>query len=258
MKFNNLNNFNNSEIRFNNSEIRCNNCDSLTHTFKQCTKSIKSWGIIALYENTVLLIQRRHTLGFTEFIAGKYNEKNINSIILLFKQMSKQEGKLINTLTFQELWAIVFPRSSNLTQMYKDAYEKFSYVKSNEDINLNFYLSNIIVDNTPEWGFPKGRKHKYESEYKCAIREFIEETNLKETDILINNNNMYTEELTGTDGKLYEHKYYLGKLATSNIPTITENIEIGNIGLFTYEEAIHLIKYYHDKRKDILKKIMKN
>jgi 8-oxo-dGTP pyrophosphatase MutT (NUDIX family) len=37
---------------------------------------------------------------------------------------------------------------------------------------------------TPEWGFPKGKKNRNENDRECAIREFREETNIESHEII--------------------------------------------------------------------------
>ena len=38
-----------------------------------------------------------------------------------------------------------------------------------------------IVYESPEWGFPKGRRNMHESDLDCAKREFEEETGIDES-----------------------------------------------------------------------------
>ena len=55
----------------------CCNCGKTGHVYRKCMSPIMSLGIILVkLENDVikyLLIQRRDTLGFVEFMRGKYN-----------------------------------------------------------------------------------------------------------------------------------------------------------------------------------------
>ena len=57
--------------------IRCNNCGKLGHTFKNCKYPITSYGVI-LYrfvndKPKILMIQRKDSLCYTDFLRGKYN-----------------------------------------------------------------------------------------------------------------------------------------------------------------------------------------
>ena len=51
-----------------------------------------------------LLIRRRKTLGYIEFIRGRYNENNINEYTYLFEQMTKTEIEYIKNNDFDKLW----------------------------------------------------------------------------------------------------------------------------------------------------------
>ena len=127
-------------------------------------------------------------------------------------------------------------------------------------MDLKFYVNNIKSHfDMAEWGFPKGRKVKGETDLQCAIREFTEETGLSENDInILLNIKTIIEDLTGTNGIKYRHIYYLAELKTNNLNIDTHlplSIEIGNIGFFTFENAMTKIREYHIERKKILTNI---
>ena len=50
------------------------------------------------------MVQRRDTLGYVEFMRGKYNLENINYIYDLFKIMTKTERLNILNYSFDLLW----------------------------------------------------------------------------------------------------------------------------------------------------------
>ena len=54
----------------------CNNCGKIGHSFHMCKHPITSIGIIIfrMYENVpqILMIKLNHSLGFVEFMRGKY------------------------------------------------------------------------------------------------------------------------------------------------------------------------------------------
>ena len=51
------------------------------------------------YKNSIkfLMIRRKNTLGYIEFIRGRYNIDNIDGIIFLFRQMTPLEIKKIGS-----------------------------------------------------------------------------------------------------------------------------------------------------------------
>ena len=67
-----------------------------------------------------------------------------------------------------------------------------------------------IQPETPEWGFPKGRRNYQERDLTCAIREFEEETGYDRNKLCIISNLIPFEEIfTGSNYKSYKHKYFL-------------------------------------------------
>jgi len=54
----------------------CNNCGKNGHIFQNCKHPITSIGLICfrMYDNNIqyLMIKRKHSLGFVEFMRGKY------------------------------------------------------------------------------------------------------------------------------------------------------------------------------------------
>ena len=60
------------------TQMYCNNCGKRGHSFYKCKLPITSYGVIAFRHNPVtgnkeyLMICRKHTLGFIDFMRGKY------------------------------------------------------------------------------------------------------------------------------------------------------------------------------------------
>jgi 8-oxo-dGTP pyrophosphatase MutT (NUDIX family) len=212
-----------------------------------------------------LLIQRKHTLGYSEFIRGRYIVDNIDGIIFLFQQMTPLEIDKISNSEFDTLWEEFWldPEKKNkFPDIYSNAKMNYDLLKKSDCsqyLNLDFYVKNIVPTwNNPEWGFPKGRKNTSENNLECAIREFEEETGLgKDEYMLLDNIEPIIENLIGTNGKKYRHIYYLA-ITYNDIEPKLENInlnnyeEIGDVGLYTYEESLHLFRSYHTERKKIL------
>ena len=105
---------------------------------------------IGKYMNNIkfLLIQRRHSIGFMDFIRGKYKIDNIEQINSLFQYMHQNEINLIKTLEFEDLWKEIWNNDETKINLKKDftiAKEKFIELKTSTklDLNLEFYLNNI-------------------------------------------------------------------------------------------------------------------
>ena len=86
----------------------CNNCGKNGHVFHTCKHPIMSIGLIAfrMYENKCqyLMIKRKHSLGFVEFVRGKYPINNYEYLINIFNEMTIYEREKIRISTFDELW----------------------------------------------------------------------------------------------------------------------------------------------------------
>lgn len=212
-----------------------------------------------------LLIRRKHTLGFIEFIRGRYFIENVDGIIFLFRQMTTAEIKIIGENNFDFLWANLWSITIHDKTPYHNEYlsskQKFDKLKSgnNNFLSLDFYVNNVHpIYNSAEWGFPKGRRNFQESNFLCALREFKEETGFLDNEFsVLNKLQPFHEKLIGTNGINYKHVYYPAitqsqrtlEIDPSNPPQFNE---IGDIGWFTYDEAMNLIRPYHTERKKIL------
>ena len=221
----------------------------------------------SMYSNLIdfLMIQRKHTLGYIEFIRGRYNIDNIDGIVYLFQQMTPREIELIAKNDFDKLWKDFWGNSPPTHQYayneHEKSKEKFNILKNEEDeLSLSFYVNNVrSAWAQSEWGFPKGRRNKQEENLICAKREFEEESDYKDTDyIILDNINPIVEDFIGTNGVKYRHIYYLA-LNNKDINTIKINHnnehqrnEVGDIKFFNYEEGIKIIRPYHTAKKKVL------
>ena len=65
----------------------CNNCGKIGHLYNQCKTPITSSGLISYRINPnnkieILMIRRRHTLGFIDFMRGKYTIQDKPAVVL--------------------------------------------------------------------------------------------------------------------------------------------------------------------------------
>tara|TARA_B110000116_G_C16796929_1_gene567372 strand:+ start:2607 stop:3287 length:681 start_codon:yes stop_codon:yes gene_type:complete len=217
-----------------------------------------SFGIICYRTNKenieYLMIRRKDTLGYVDFLRGKYNINNDFHIKKLFYEMTCYEiNNIINndyTYLWRKLWNKPNEKCDNRN------IDKFNYIKLNKvDIILS---SNNDKWVEPEWGFPKGRRNGKENDYECSIREFEEETGYKSENLVIIKNLSFVEEVfTGSNAKSYKHKYYLCKLDMND--TLYEDnfqkTEIGDMKWVDYEGCLKLIREYNYEKKNLLKQI---
>jgi 8-oxo-dGTP pyrophosphatase MutT (NUDIX family) len=234
------------------------------------------------YKDKILfmMVSRKFSLGFIEFVRGRYDVSDAKTIINLFQQMYRDEIKYIHKNQYDDILYYFLNRNNEskevvLNRIYEGKYSneyceakiKFNTLLNpmedeNNDVpwSLNFYTKNIRPKwRKPEWGFPKGRRDKRtEENLSCACREFEEESGYKKNEYcVLNKIEPIEEKMTGTNGVNYKHIYYL---AINNCDIERElkdydTYEIGEIKWFTYDEAILHIRPYHMEKKKILTRV---
>ena len=256
------------------SEHYCNNCGKQGHLYNQCKMPITSLGVIAYRYNAnkcieYLMIRRKDTLGFIDFMRGKYFVNNKFYILNMLNQMTVHEKERLKTMDFDELWYGIWG-DCKISGQYKHE-EHISKNKFNSLRNGVYYLTepynlNQLIEESndfgkwtePEWGFPKGRRNYQENDYACALREFSEETGIKQPNlILVQNIIPYEETFPGSNYKSYKHKYFLNFV--KNHPSINlnnyEKSEVSCMEWKTYDECVQCIRPYNLEKLSMLKKI---
>lgn len=248
----------------------CRNCGGMGHVYKYCKKPIMSFGVICYRKNEYtnqyeyLMIQRRNSLSFVEFIRGKYDICNHQYIKHLMALMTIYERKLLLTMSFDMLWNQVWYQSftqKQLTNDYAFAKLKFQLLKECGSIDL-FLAETTSKYREPEWGFPKGRRRLRESDIDCAIREFCEETGLTKSEIKIDKEDeQYEETFYGTNKVLYTHIYYTAKIIKNIYKRVYIDYcnphqarEVQKVKWLSKEEVIRLIRDYNIERKEVFLK----
>ena len=250
----------------NKKKIICGNCGKIGHIYKNCKLPIMSLGILCFKERKgdprkYLLIRRKDTLGFVEFLRGRYDVNDKNYIINLFREMTTNEVKRILSNDFDTLWKELWMEQS--IKYFKNEYEiskeRFNIIRNDPFINIVNIIKEIgVFWDEPEWGFPKGRRNIRENDIDCATREFKEETGYNEEDIiLLKNLDPIQEQFYGSNNIQYKHLYFLAKFIGNKNPIININdknqvSEISKIGWFTYDEAINIIRPYNIEKKNVL------
>lgn len=249
----------------------CRNCGINGHLYKDCVHPIMSFGIICykideLNKIQYLMIQRKDSLSFMEFIRGKYNISDTMYIKQLVSSMTVNEKHLLLKKQFDEIWNYVWYQNNNTSNIkhtaeYTESKHKFDYLSNNNVLdNIIKNLVNVS-EQEQEWGFPKGRRKLKESDMDCAIREFCEETRLVAEDIEIIRDILPFEEIFfGTNNVLYKHTYYIAKIKNNNIELLVDQNcieqirEVRALNWFTYDEVVQHIKLYNIERHQIIQK----
>lgn len=247
----------------------CNNCGKHGHLFHQCKNPITSSGII-VYNKTnktnelnFLMICRKDSLGYVDFIRGKYHLYNKRYIINIINEMTIVEKKNILEKEFDELWHALWGDYIGIQYKseYKISKEKFNMLKLGIKLkNCEYNLVSLINESytnwiDPEWGFPKGRRNMQEKDLTCAIREFEEETGCSKEALTIIYNLLPLEELfTGSNYKSYKHKYYIACMNDTINLNNYQKSEVSKIEWKSYDECLRHIRPYNKERIDILKR----
>ena len=245
----------------------CNNCGKYGHDFHECMYPITSFGVIAYRHKhnqmrEYILIRRKDTLGYIDFIRGKYSIHNPDYIQNIIDEMTNREKQQLISLSFEELWNNLWGKFKNHYRNEKILSErKFDTLKSGVQYTTFMKLDDFIKNSTtrwvePEWEFPKGRRNRGESNQETAIREFVEETGIPKSKLdIIENVIPFTEIYTGSNYKSYKHVYYVGKISHKTEPTDLANYqksEGGDIGWFTFNEVIDRIRPYSREKIDVI------
>ena len=248
----------------------CNNCGKSGHVFHNCKKPITSIGTIAykINEDTgeikYLLICRKDTLGFVDFMRGKYPLHDKQYILNIVDEMTVYEKHKIIHSSFDKLWRELW--RDNIGIQYRgeerNSLEKFNSLKlmTKQPHTIQSIISESKTEWTePEWGFPKGRRNYKEKDIACALREFEEETGYSSAHMtLIQNLLPFEEVFTGSNNKSYKHCYYLAKMSNDadNCGAFQET-EVSAIEWLTYDEAIKKIRHYNLEKIEILTRVNK-
>lgn len=271
--------------------LQCTNCGGTGHIFRQCIAPVTSYGVImvrtknefdiasAMSKNPALvtgmenqpleflLIQRRDSLGFIELVRGRYRVNDIDYICLHLRGITQAERERYRDGPFETIWNSMW--GLNVNHLYKNEFEnakaKWTQIqKGVMDSKGKVWTIQDMIDasgppqETPEWGFPKGRRDAQESDYVCAMREMYEETGVKEKDVVpIQNLEPLIESFFGSNHVHYCHKYYIVWVPhTVRVEYDSSNDhmrrEIGDLRWFSLNEALNHLRPENIEKREVL------
>ena len=248
----------------------CINCGLNHHTYKECKKPIISIGIILYYiqNNQIkfLMIRRKHTIGYIEFIRGNYNINNIGYLKKLLSVMSLEEKNNILNYNYTYLWKNLWQISIiTKNDKYINSENKFNKLKNgffidNNFINIKLLFYNIYNWKETDWEFPKGKRKYKELDIDTAKREFYEETGISDQNYNIIYNFKIIENYKGINNNNYRNIYFIAKALNNNIPNINyskknQYCEISKIEWFNKNNTIYKIRHYYKEKINIVNKV---
>ena len=282
-------------------KIVCTNCGIEGHVYRSCLSPVTSYGIIAVRglrqipltgtSDTVagidsstpiqfLLICRKDSLAFVEFIRGKYSlteelygksashtagnsphkcgesETYLGSLL---RGMTMAEHVKLLTLSFADLWRSVWgDTSKNHKSDYEQSEKKFEVLRPQLAALTAKYATTWTE---PEWGFPKGRRNPHETDIACALREFHEETGLRRENLdILQNTETIEENFMGSNRIHYCHKYYIAHCDLSGDLVLNKDNphmarEVSDLQWLTLDQALAKIRPDNVEKREILLKV---
>ena len=291
----------------------CNNCGKGNHTSRQCQHPVISCGML-LYKRTpcqmvmklpdldpqnlayfrldpsrasegpaprdqtavkFLLVRRRDSLDYVEFVRGKYELGDIKYLFHVFSGITKDErDRLWKAKSFDEIWHTLWSRPETVRSSrmhgadYSNAKMKFMAIKHGYyTADTGFVSLQMLLNATqsehdaPEWGFPKGRRNRRESDLDCATREVAEETGISRGSYaVIDQLGSVAEIFKGSNNIIYKHIYYIGccgEDCEAVLDALNEDqvAEIGDIGWFTAAEALQRFRVYDVEKRTLISRL---
>jgi 8-oxo-dGTP pyrophosphatase MutT (NUDIX family) len=264
-------------MNINKNTTICNNCGKPGHMFHQCKLPITSYGIILFRPSLdglqFLMIRRKDSFGYIDFIRGKYNPQNLQQLLTTVDEMSLEEKNRILTLPFETLWREMWGES-NIQYKNEEVSSKKKFDIMNEGIFYNnsdvlITLKDIVNMSTTnwketEWEFPKGRRNQKEKDLDCALREFEEETGILKTDVTVIENVLPFEEMfIGSNHKSYKHKYFLAfmdkttDIYNKNNLNNFQKTEVSKLEWKSIDNCLESIRPYNLEKKSLIQNINK-
>ena len=198
------------------------------------------------------MIRRKDSMSFAEFMRGKYDPADEQYLGTLIKNMTLKEQAGIACDSFEVLWK----------QLWGDDRTSSDYNPSREKFNnldrVRLMRENLSEYTEPEWGFPKGRRMRGETDMACAVREFGEETNIPREAYTVLKNIVFEETFVGLNNVRYRHVYFVALLTQPDLVNINQRFtpmqrrEISGIAWKTLGEAESLIRPHHTERLGML------
>jgi len=217
----------------------------------------------------VLMIQRKDSLGFMDIMRGKYKVNEPEYIRKQLRGMTGVERQKLLTMDFEEIWHQLWGSDTECSQRYAHdrviSKQKLAELRGGIEGSdgTKYTLADLlrqepVIYDTPEWGFPKGRRDPYETDLQCAFRELEEETSITEDELWkATNVSPFIEQFYGSNNIHYRHTYYLAQYIGKRDITfdaLNEEMarEIGNLSWKSLDDALLILRSENVEKRGIL------
>jgi 8-oxo-dGTP pyrophosphatase MutT (NUDIX family) len=200
------------------------------------------------------MVKRKDSMAYMEFIRGKYEMGDPEYLDRLVGNMTLPEQNLIVSEEFDTLWTKLWGQGRD-THSTEYEISKSKYYQLNRP---DLITRNKSRYNDPEWGFPKGRRMRGESDAECAVREFFEETNIPAQAYTLHESLKFTETFRGTNNILYRHIYFVALLKDSKIINLKQKLtfmqskEVSEVDWKSMTECKSVIRPHYVERLTLL------
>lgn len=266
----------------------CANCGHHGHVYRICNEPITSFGVICCRVRNdaapvleYLMVQRKDSMSYVEFVRGKYNLYNRAYILCMFGGMTQEERARLLLWSFEEIWIHFWQNEQqrSFTKDYAHSCNRFTQLREGIQIksldgdggSSELFSIQIGMDATEalhadtEFGFPKGRRNMSESDIRCALREFSEETGAPARSVeIFPRLKPMEEQFIGSNGIAYRHCYFVANLrrdaavlnemqSNTSIPVNLRNcIQIREIKAIAWFDSAHVManirEQYYERR----------
>lgn len=204
-------------------------------------------------QTRVMLIERKDTIAFITLIQGVYPDhepSRSKKILGYVEELTCEERYKLVNFTWNQLWEIAGTTRRNKDHS-EQAFKLIDISTIIDQTSCNYIDADYII--------PKGRLKCNESIVDCAVREFSEESGYNTFDVhVLLHIPPFEEEFIGVNGNKYKNVYFTAELKSSaniRIPLheIREQVkEVKNLGWFTMEESMGIIRDCHFLKKKVL------
>ena len=196
------------------------------------------------------MVKRKDSMAYMEFIRGKYELGDTEYLERLIGNMTLPEQKLIVAEEFDTLWTKLWGQGRDTHSAEYEISKSKYYQLDRVDLTTR----NRSKYSEPEWGFPKGRRMRGESDSVCAVREFFEETNIPPEAYTLHETLKFTETFKGTNNIMYRHIYFVAMLKDSKIVNLKQKLtfmqskEISEVDWKSLSECKSVIRPHYTER----------